>query len=120
MWIRIAGLLITMLVIRRAESAVLKDLTSRETDDLLKRVSSDREMPAWARLLAKAPWLYRQSPIDLIPDAIPIIGRIDDEVVTSFSLNLLSRLTPRSLFTGHLEAIRPSDPKLTAKKRRWL
>src|SRR5215213_6600979 len=100
MWFRIAALLVSMLVMRRAESSALKELSSGQTDDLLQRLSSDREMPKWARLLVKAPWLYRQSPIDLIPDAIPFIGRIDDDVITSFSLSTIARLSPRHSLSG--------------------
>lgn len=107
MWIRIVFLFVSMLVMRRAESAALKSLSSRQTDDLLQRLSSDGMMPRWVRLLAKAPWLYRQSPIDLIPDAIPFIGRIDDRLITSFALTVLSKLAPRALFQGHIEAVRP-------------
>ena len=119
MWIRIVALLISMLVMRRAESQVLKGLTSGQTDDLLQRLSSDREMPKWARLLAKAPWLYRQSPIDLIPDAIPFIGRIDDEVITSFSLSMIARLSPRHLFERNLHAVRPLVEEPEKPNRGW-
>lgn len=107
MWIRIVFLLVSMLVMRRAESETLKSLSSRQTDDLLERLSSDRLMPRWVRLLAKAPWLYRQSPVDLIPDVIPVIGRIDDKLITSVALTVLSKLAPRALFQGHVEAVRP-------------
>lgn len=111
MWIRIAALIFTALVMRRAESKVLKQLSSSQTDDLLQRLSTDREMPVWARVLAKAPWLYRQSPIDLIPDMIPVIGKIDDKVITSFSLSLIARMSPKNVFQGHIEAVKPEPRK---------
>jgi hypothetical protein len=119
MWIRIAALFVSMLVMRRAESEVLRGLSSGQTDDLLQRLSSDREMPKWARLLAKAPWVYRQSPIDLIPDALPFIGRIDDQIITSFSLNLIARLSPRELFERNVHAVRPVVEEPAKPERRW-
>ena len=97
-----------MLVIRRAEGDALKRLSSRQIDDLLEQLSSDKQMPRWARLLAKAPWLYRQSPIDFIPDAIPVIGRIDDKVITSIALTVISKLSPRPLWERHIEAVNPT------------
>jgi uncharacterized membrane protein YkvA (DUF1232 family) len=123
MWIRIAALIVSMLVMKRAESSVLKELSSTETDDLLQRLSSDREMPRWARLLAKAPWLYRQAPIDLVPDAIPLIGRFDDRVLTSFCLSLIARLSPRQIFERNVDAVKPPPPPPESqpkrRRRRW-
>ncbi|MGE0056399.1 MAG: YkvA family protein [Dehalococcoidia bacterium] len=119
MWIRIVALLVSMVVMRRTEASVLKQLTSSQTDDLLKRLAADSEMPKWARLLARAPWLYRMSPIDLIPDGIPFIGRFDDEVLTSFCLSLIARLSPKQHFERNLYAVKPPPPEPQAKKRRW-
>lgn len=119
MWIRIVALLVSMVVMRRTEASVLKQLTSSQTDDLLKRLAADSEMPKWARLLARAPWLYRMSPIDLIPDGIPFIGRFDDEVLTSFCLSLIARLSPKQHFERNLHAVKPPPPEPQAKKRRW-
>jgi hypothetical protein len=119
MWIRIAALIVSMLVMKRAESSVLKGLNSNQTDDLLQRLSSDREMPRWARLFAKAPWLYRQAPIDLVPDGIPFIGRFDDRVLTSFCLSVLVRLSPQQIFERNLHAVKPPPPAEPQKKRRW-
>ncbi len=102
--------MLAMLVMRRAESDLLRGLTTDQTDDLLKRLYSDKAMPGWARALARAPWLYRQAPVDIIPDFIPFIGKIDDKLVTSFSLGVLSRLAPRNLFESHVEAFNPKPP----------
>ncbi len=120
MWIRIAVLLVSMLVTRRTEASALKQLTSSQTDDLLKRLAADSEMPKWARLLARGPWLYRMSPIDLVPDAIPFIGRFDDEVLTSVCLSVIARLSPKQHFERNLHAVKPPAPEPVAKpKRRW-
>ena len=121
MWFRIAALFVSMLVMRRAESSVLKELSSNETDDLLNRLSRDREMPKWARLLARGPWLYRQAPIDLVPDAIPFVGKFDDQILTSFCLSIIARLSPKQDFERNLHAVKPppqSEPEKA--KRRWL
>jgi uncharacterized membrane protein YkvA (DUF1232 family) len=118
MWFRIAALIISMLVMRKAESSVLKELSSSQTDDLLNRLSADREMPRWARLLAKGPWLYRQAPIDLVPDAIPIIGRFDDKVLTSVCLSVIAWLSPKHHFERNLHAVKPPPPPEPEKPKR--
>jgi uncharacterized membrane protein YkvA (DUF1232 family) len=122
LWIRLAAFAFAFVVARKAESSVLKGLTSRQTDDLLQRLYSDAEMPRWVRLLARVPWLYRQSPIDLLPDAVPFIGRVDDQVLTTFSLSLIEHLSPRQLFEGHVTAVKPPPPTVeetAPRKRRW-
>ena len=121
LWIRLAAFVIALVVARKAESEVLKNLSSQQTDDLLQRLYSDRDMPGWVRVLARVPWLYRQSPIDLLPDALPFIGRVDDQVLTTFSLSLIARLSPRHLFEQHIEAVNPRPPALAEqpRKRRW-
>jgi uncharacterized membrane protein YkvA (DUF1232 family) len=107
MFLRILALLVASLVLQRGKPSMLQGLSSRETDDLLDRIWSDRSLPVWARGLAKGPWLYRQSPIDLLPDFIPLIGRIDDQVITNLALSLISMSTPRHAFEAHVDAVRP-------------
>lgn len=109
MWLRIIGMVVAMVVMRQAQTPALKNLTSSQIDDLLQRLASDRDLPVWARALAKAPWVYSQSPIDLIPDAIPVIGKVDDKVLTSIALSVLSRLSPRPAFEAHVEAVSPGS-----------
>lgn len=50
-----------------------------------------RDVP-WGVLAAiVAALLYVLSPVDLIPDIIPVIGFIDDAVVMAFCLNMVGR-----------------------------
>lgn len=49
--------------------------------------------PAWLKIGTALIVLYVLSPIDLIPDAIPVIGWIDDLVIVPFAIRfLLDRL----------------------------
>ena len=50
--------------------------------------------PPLARGLAWAAAAYALSPIDLIPDAIPVLGWLDDLLLVPFLLWLALRLTP--------------------------
>jgi uncharacterized membrane protein YkvA (DUF1232 family) len=49
--------------------------------------------PIWLKVGTAVIVLYVLSPIDLIPDAIPIVGWIDDIVIASFAIRfMLARL----------------------------
>ena len=54
----------------------------------------DPRTPMLVRLLALLVAAYAFSPIDLIPDFIPIIGYLDDLVIVPLGLALVIRLTP--------------------------
>lgn len=48
---------------------------------VLKLAASDPRVPRRAKWLAGAAVAYAVSPIDLIPDFIPVIGHLDDLVI---------------------------------------
>lgn len=54
----------------------------------------DARTPLWVRLLAAMVAAYAFSPIDLIPDFIPVIGYLDDLVLIPLGLALVVRFTP--------------------------
>jgi uncharacterized membrane protein YkvA (DUF1232 family) len=51
-------------------------------------------MPWYARALGAAVVAYALSPIDLIPDFIPVIGQIDDLLIVPLGMWLAVRLIP--------------------------
>lgn len=53
--------------------------------------------PWAARLLALAVAAYALSPIDLIPDFVPVLGYLDDLLLIPLGLLLVIRLTPESV-----------------------
>jgi uncharacterized membrane protein YkvA (DUF1232 family) len=56
-----------------------------------------RETPLGAKLLAAAVAAYAFSPIDLIPDFIPLLGMLDDIVIVPLGIALALRLMPDEL-----------------------
>ncbi|MGD9738662.1 MAG: YkvA family protein [Bauldia sp.] len=67
----------------------------------------DRRTPWYAKLLALVIAGYALSPIDLIPDFIPILGFIDDAINIPAGIWLVLRLIPPDLmveFRGRAEA----------------
>lgn len=57
----------------------------------------DPRTPWWFKLLAFGLVAYALSPIDLIPDFIPIIGLLDDAIIIPLGVLILLRLLPRDV-----------------------
>lgn len=58
----------------------------------------DPRVPKLARLLAVAVAAYALSPIDLIPDFIPVLGWLDDLIIVPLGLWAVRRLIPDPLW----------------------
>jgi uncharacterized membrane protein YkvA (DUF1232 family) len=54
----------------------------------------DRRVPWYAKALAFAVAAYAVSPLDLIPDFIPVIGLLDDLLLVPIGIYLTIRLIP--------------------------
>jgi len=60
------------------------------------------DTPRPAKWVAVAVLAYALSPIDLIPDFIPVLGLLDDIVLLPLGIALAVRLTPRHLWQARL------------------
>ena len=60
------------------------------------------DTPRAVRWLAVAVLAYAVSPIDLIPDFIPVLGLLDDLLLVPLGLALVVRLTPPALWQARL------------------
>src|SRR5574343_1289429 len=63
----------------------------------------DPRTPLLVRLLALLVAAYALSPIDLIPDFIPVIGYLDDLLLLPLGLWLVVRLTPAEVIDSARE-----------------
>lgn len=59
--------------------------------------SRDPRVPWYAKLLAIAVAGYALSPIDLIPDFIPIVGYLDDLIIVPLGIWLVVSLIPEGI-----------------------
>lgn len=60
-------------------------------------VSRDPRTPILVRLLALAIAAYAISPVDLIPDFIPVVGYLDDVILLPLGILLIIKLTPKDV-----------------------
>lgn len=70
------------------------------------------QTPRPAKIVAAAVLAYLVSPIDLIPDFIPILGQLDDLVIVPLGIALVTRLTPKPLWEARLREAEVSREKL--------
>jgi uncharacterized membrane protein YkvA (DUF1232 family) len=64
----------------------------------------DPRVPWYAKAVAACVAVYALSPIDLIPDFIPILGYVDDMVIVPLGIWLAIQLIPPSLLEEHQQA----------------
>lgn len=57
----------------------------------------DPRAPGWLKLAAAGLALYLVSPVDLLPDAIPFIGALDDLVLLPMAIHWLLQRLPEGL-----------------------
>ncbi|MES2957512.1 MAG: DUF1232 domain-containing protein [Pseudomonadota bacterium] len=70
------------------------------------------DTPWLPKLVAAAVLAYALSPIDLIPDFIPVLGMLDDLVLLPLGVALAVRLTPAHLWQARLAEAQAGAAKL--------
>ena len=73
---------------------------------LVTRLMLDRRVPLRVKLILPAAIVYLISPIDVVPDILPVLGRIDDILVLLIALVLFLGLAPREAVSEHLRNVR--------------
>jgi uncharacterized membrane protein YkvA (DUF1232 family) len=64
----------------------------------------DPRVPWYAKAVALAVAAYALSPIDLIPDFIPVLGYLDDVIVVPLGILIAVRLIPADILAEHRAA----------------
>jgi uncharacterized membrane protein YkvA (DUF1232 family) len=70
------------------------------------------QTPRAAKLVAIAVLAYAVSPIDLIPDFIPVLGQLDELILVPLGVALAIKLTPPALWEARLREAEASAEKL--------
>jgi uncharacterized membrane protein YkvA (DUF1232 family) len=80
--------------------------------------SRDRRVPWCARLVAIVVVAYAFSPIDLIPDPIPVLGYLDDLILIPLGIALVIKLIPAEVMQDCRE--RAALTMKAAKPKNWV
>jgi uncharacterized membrane protein YkvA (DUF1232 family) len=105
------GLMIVLAA--RMPAGILKDLASLlpAAVTTARRLRKDPAVPRSARVAVLIAGLWVLSPIDLLPEFLPVIGPLDDVVVVALALRYAARrVPPEVLFDAW-----PADPTLMAR-----
>lgn len=97
--------------------ARLKDWASRLKRDVvaLWLAARDPRVPWHAKAVAAAVAAYALSPIDLIPDFIPVLGLVDDLLIVPLGVLLAIKLVPPAVMADlRTQAARQRKPRSTA------
>lgn len=101
---------VLLLLARRLPPGILRDLAAFIPDCVttVRRLRKDPRVPRRAKIAVVIAGLWVASPIDLIPEFLPIIGPLDDIVVVALALRYAGRQVPRDV----LLAAWPGEPRL--------
>ncbi|MFH1693475.1 MAG: DUF1232 domain-containing protein [Bacillota bacterium] len=77
-----------------------------------------KETPFIAKVFAAITIVYALSPIDLIPDFIPVIGLLDDLIVLPFFITLTIKSIPTEQFMQYRKEA--EDMWANGKPKKWI
>lgn len=63
----------------------------------------DPRVPWYARVFALCVVAYAFSPIDLVPDFVPVLGYLDDLILIPLGITLAMRMIPADVLAEHRE-----------------
>lgn len=75
---------------------------------LIWRLIRDKRVPMVLRALVPLAIVYAISPLDLIRDRVPIIGRFDDLIVVVLAVLFLIKFSPQHVLDEHMGKVPPS------------
>jgi uncharacterized membrane protein YkvA (DUF1232 family) len=106
----VASWAVLALLARRLPPGILRDLAAFIPDCVttVRRLRKDPRVPRRAKIAILIAGLWVASPIDLIPEFLPVIGPLDDIVVVALALRYAGRRVPRDV----LMAAWPGQPRL--------
>jgi uncharacterized membrane protein YkvA (DUF1232 family) len=94
----VASWVLLVVLARRLPPGVLRELAGFLPNcvRLVRRLRKDPAVPRRAKVAVVLAGLWVLSPIDLVPEFLPVIGPLDDVVVVALSLRYAARRVPRS------------------------
>jgi uncharacterized membrane protein YkvA (DUF1232 family) len=109
----LASWAVLVVLAARLPPGLLRDLVGFLPDcvTLLRRLRRDPRVPLAAKVALALAALWVVSPIDLIPEFLPVIGPLDDVLVVALALRYAGRRAPRGVL---LEAW-PGDPSFLTR-----
>ena len=84
-------------------------LRTRRKLTFVRLMMRDNRVPVYVKIIPVLLLLYLTSPIDLVPDFIPVLGYLDDVVIALLALALIIRLTSGPVVLDLIQRARSAD-----------
>jgi uncharacterized membrane protein YkvA (DUF1232 family) len=106
----VASWALLVLLAKRLPPGIMRDLAAFIPDCVttIRRLRNDPRVPRRAKIAVLVAGVWVASPIDLIPEFLPVIGPLDDIVVVAIALRYAGRQVPREVIL----AAWPGEPRL--------
>ncbi|MBQ1049245.1 DUF1232 domain-containing protein [Micromonospora sp. C51] len=106
----LASWALLILLARRLPPGIMRDLAAFVPDCVtaVRRLRTDPRVPRRAKIAVLIAGIWVASPVDLIPEFLPVIGPLDDIVVVALALRYAARRVPRDVIL----AAWPGEPRL--------
>jgi uncharacterized membrane protein YkvA (DUF1232 family) len=104
------GLVVMVLLANRLPSGLLRDVAEflPACVTAARRLRSDPQVPRRAKIALLVAVLWVVSPVDLLPEFLPVIGPLDDILAVVLLLRYAARSVPREVLLGAW----PGEPRL--------
>jgi uncharacterized membrane protein YkvA (DUF1232 family) len=96
----LAAVLVLILAGRRGDARALAGFVP-DCVVLFKRLLGDPRVVWWHKALLAGVIVYLVTPIDLVPDFIPVAGQLDDAIVVALVLRCVLRGSGEALLSEH-------------------
>jgi uncharacterized membrane protein YkvA (DUF1232 family) len=109
----VASWALLVLLARRLPPGIMRELAAFIPDCVttIRRLRKDPRVPRRAKIAVLIAGVWVASPIDLIPEFLPVIGPLDDIVVVALALRYAGRQVPRDVIL----AAWPGEPRLVER-----
>jgi uncharacterized membrane protein YkvA (DUF1232 family) len=99
--------------------ASLKEKAKQITQDLsiLFIAYKRRDVPILAKIIIIMAIAYALSPIDLIPDFIPILGALDDIIILPLLIYISVKIIPKNILEECREEVK--EKTISGKNKKW-
>jgi len=96
---------------------ILKARQLKNTLFMLYLASRDPRVPLYVKILLLLILAYALSPIDLVPDFIPLLGYLDDLIILPLGIYLVLKLIPEEVKAEYHDK---SGTRLPGSSIKWL
>ncbi len=84
---------------------------------LVVKMFASRDVPLFLKLIPVAAVIYIISPLDFVPDVIPVMGQLDDIGIFLLGMKMFIDLSPQNVVDDIMNGIRFDDGELVLTEK---